>query len=127
MPLLAESRPRETPVKIFSQPVAVWLYLINAGVAFLVAFGLPLDHAQVGAITTIATAVFAILTAVLTRPVDVPALTGAVATGLAAAAAFGMHLTDAQIGSAVAFLSVVLALLLHQTVAPAPALQRDKR
>lgn len=122
MPLLA----KEPGVKIFSQPIAVWLYVINAGVAFLVAFGLPLDHGEVAAITTIATAIFAILTAVLTRPVDVPALAGAVGTGLAAGAAFGLNLTDAQIGSAVAFLSIVLALLLHQTVSPAPALQRGR-
>lgn len=112
---------------IFSRPVAVYLYAINAVVALLVSFGLPLDHAQVAAITTISTAVFAILTAVMTRPVDVPAISGAVAVIATAFGAFGMHLTTSQIGEGVTVLSIFLALLLHQNITPAPALQRGRR
>lgn len=114
-------------MKLFSRPVAVYMYAINAVVALFVSFGLPLDHMQVAAITTIATAVFAILTAAMTRPVDVPAITGALAVAATAFGAFGLHLTADQIGEGVTVLSIVLALLLHQVITPAPALQRGRR
>lgn len=101
---------------------AVILYGINALVALLVAYGLPLDHGQVGAITTIATAVLAVVAAAMTQPVSVSAITGAVGTALVAAASFGLHLSANQIGATVTVLSIVLALLLRQNVSPAPAL-----
>lgn len=107
-------------MKILGREPAVWLYSINAGVAFLVAFGFPLSQGQVAAVTVIATAVLAGVVAILTRPVDVSALTGAVGTGLAAAAAFGLALSANQIGTLVAFLSIVLALVLRTNVSPAP-------
>lgn len=125
MPLLA--KPEGPIVTIFSRPVAVWLYAINAVVALAVSFGLPLSTTQVAAITTIATALFATLTAAMTRPVDISAITGALATAAVAFGAFGLHLTADQIGEGVTVLSIGLALLLHQTITPAPALQRSKR
>lgn len=116
MPLLAE--PNKTPVKIFGLEPAVILYGLNALVALLVSFGLPLSHAMVAAITTIATALLAIITASMTRPVVVSTITGAVGTLLTAVAAFGLDLTTDQIGSVVTVLSIVLALLLRQNVTP---------
>jgi hypothetical protein len=111
-------------VKIFGYEPAVWLYALNAGVALLVAYGLPMSHGQVAAVTTIATAVLTVVTALMTRPIDVSALTAAVGTGLAAAAAFGLHLSADMVGTTVAALSIVLALVLRQNVSPAPALKR---
>lgn len=101
---------------------AVILYGLNAVVALLVSFGLPLDADKTGAITVFATAVLAIWTAATTRPVVVSSITGAVGTMLAAVAAFGFDLTANQIGSVVTVLSIVLALLLRQNVSPSPAL-----
>lgn len=111
-------------MKIFGYEPAVWLYALNAGVALLVSYGLPLSHGQVAAVTTIATAVLTVVTALMTRPIDVSALTAAVGTGLVAAAAFGLHLSADQVGTTVAALSIVLALVLRQNVSPAPALRR---
>lgn len=109
-------------MKIFGYEPAVVLYGINAAVALLVSFGLPLGAAQVGAITVLATAVLAIWAAATTRPVVVSSITGAVGTALAAVTAFGFSLTADQIGSVVMVLSIVLALLLRQNVSPSPLL-----
>lgn len=111
-------------MKIFGYEPAIYLYALNSGVALLVAYGLPLNHGQVAAVTVVATAILTVITAFLTRPVDVSALTAAVGTGLVAAAAFGLHLTTDQIGSTVAALSLVLALVLRANVSPVPALSR---
>lgn len=103
---------------------AVIIYGLNAAVALLVSFGLNLSEGQVSAITVLATAVLAIVTAVMTRPIVVSTITGAVGTALAAVAAFGFDLSASQIGSVVTLLSIVLALLLRTNVSPAPALAR---
>ena len=113
-------------MKILGYEPAVLLYTLNSAVALLVAFGLDLTHDQVGAISTIATAVLTIATAVMTRPVVVPTVTAAVATLLTAAASFGLHLTANQIGAVVTALSIALALLLRQNVTPAAALPRPR-
>lgn len=97
---------------------AMYLYAINAVVALAVAYGAPLSHDMVAAITTIATAVFTVVAAAMTHPVNVSGITAAVGTALAAAAAFGLHLSGDQIGTTVAALSIVLALVLRQNVTP---------
>lgn len=111
-------------MKSFHLEPATILYAINAGVALLVAFGFNLTTDQVGAVTLIATAVLAIATAFMTRPVVVSTITGAAASLLTAVAAFGLHLSGNQVGAVVTALSIVLALLLRQNVSPAPALAR---
>jgi hypothetical protein len=103
---------------------AMIVYAVNAVVALVVAYGLPLTDTQTGAVTTLATAAVTIWTAVATRPVVVPAITGAVGTALAAVAAFGLDLSADQIGATVTVLSIVLALLLRQNVTPAAATPR---
>lgn len=108
--------------KIFGYEPAVLIYTVNAIVAMLASYGLPLTHSQVAAITTIATAILTITTAAMTRPIVVSTVTAALGTLLTAAAAFGLHLTSNQIGTTVAALSIVLALLLRQHVTPAPTL-----
>jgi len=109
-------------MRIFGYEPAVILYAINAGVALLVSFGLPLSGDQVNAATVLSTAVAAIWTAAVTRPIAVSAITGALATALAAVAAFGVELTVDQQGAVVTAVSVVLALLLRSNVSPASAL-----
>lgn len=104
----------------FKLEPAVIIYSANALVALLVSFGLGLTQDQVSAVTVVATAVVAIITTIMTRPVVVSALTGAVGSLLTAVAAFGLELTADQIGATVTALSIVLALLLRQNVSPAP-------
>jgi hypothetical protein len=99
---------------------AVIAYVVNAAVALLVAYGLPATEAQVDAVTVITTALAAAVTAAMTRPVVVSALTGALATIMSALAAFNWDFTADQIGRTVAFVSIVLALLLRQNLTPVP-------
>jgi hypothetical protein len=106
-------------MRIFGYEPAVIVYAVNAGVALLVAYGLHLTQGQVSAVTVLATAAVAVITAWATRPIQVSAITGAVATALAAVAAFGLDLSADQIGATVTALSIVLALLLRQNVTPA--------
>ena len=113
-------------MKIFGYEPATILYAVNAAVALLVSYGLPLNHDMVAAITVIATAVLTIATAVMTRPFVVSSATAAVGSLLAAVAAFGLHLSGDQIGTAVTALSVVLMLLLRQNVSPSPAMARQR-
>jgi hypothetical protein len=108
-------------MKIFGYEPSMILYGANALVSLLVAYGLDLSKDQVSAISVIVTAVLAIATTVMTRPVVVSGITGAVGTLLAAVAAFGLHLTGDQIGATVTVLSIGLALLLRANVSPAAA------
>lgn len=108
-------------MRIFGYEPATILYALNAFVALLVSYGLPLNHDMVAAITVIATAILTITTAFMTRPVVVSSVTAAVGSLLAAVAAFGLHLTSDQIGATVTALSIALLLLLRQNVSPAPA------
>lgn len=110
-PTVNENHPKFEP--------AILLAGLNALLALLVSFGLPLTHPQVAAVTTIATAVLAIVTVLMTRPIVVPTITGAVSTLLTAVAAFGLNLSTDQIGAVVALLSIVLGLILRTNVTPA--------
>lgn len=106
-------------VTIFGQEPAVIVYSVNALVALLVAYGLDLSQVQTAAISTIASALVAIVVTVMTRPIVVSALTGAVSTLMAAVAGFGLEFTADQIGATVTVLSIVLALVLRANVTPA--------
>lgn len=111
-------------MKIFGFEPAVIAYAVNAAVALLVSYGLPMTQGQVEAVTVITTALAAIVAAVMTRPLVVSAVTGALATIMAALAAFDWNFTADQISNTVAVASVVLALLLRQNVSPAPVAAR---
>lgn len=111
-------------MKIFGYEPAVLLAGLNAAVALLVSFGLPLSSTQANAITVIATAGIGIWIALLTKPVAPTAVATLVGTALTALGAFHAHLSDTQVSSVVAVVSIVLGLLLRANVSPAPALAR---
>ena len=94
------------------------LYTLNALVALLVAYGLPLADAQAVAITAIATGVLSILVALQTRPVVISGIAAAASTILTSVAAFGLELSAEQISTAVAFGSVLLGFLVREYVSP---------
>jgi hypothetical protein len=102
------------------EPVAI-MYVLNVAVSLLVSWGLKLTADQVGAITTIATAVVTLVTAFSVRPVPLTVVKGAAATVLVAFSAFGLHLTVNQIGYSTAALSIIVGFLLRQSVTPASA------
>jgi hypothetical protein len=97
---------------------AIVLYLLNAGLAVGVSFGVDLSHTQQAAILTIATGVFTIVAAARTRPANVSLITATFATGLTAAATFGLHVNADRIGVLTALLSGILGLVLRVHVSP---------
>ena len=103
---------------------AVLLYVTNALVAMLTAWGLSLTANQQGAIDTIVTGVLALAVALTTRPVVIPVAGAAAITVLTAFAAFGLHLPPNALSATVAVASIVLGFLTHQAVTPTPAVQR---
>lgn len=105
---------------------AVYLYGLNSVVALAVAFGLPLTSTQTAAVATIATAVLGGVSAAMTRPVEVSAITAALATALTAAGAFGLHLSADKIGTLVTVLNLAIALLVRQNVTPQATIAREK-
>jgi hypothetical protein len=105
---------------------AVYLYGLNSVVALAVAFGLPLTSTQTAAVAVIATAVLGGISAALTRPVEVSAITAALATALTAAGAFGLHLSADRIGTLVTVVNLAIALLVRQNVTPAATVARAK-
>jgi hypothetical protein len=94
------------------------LYTLNAFIALLVAYGLPLKDAEAVAITVIATGVLSILVALQTRPIVVSGIAAAASTILTAVAAFGWELSPEQISSGVAFGSVLLGFVVREYITP---------
>jgi hypothetical protein len=113
----------KTPGPVALNPVAI-AWAVNLGVAMLAGFGLNLTGAQVGAVTTVAAALVAVVTAATSRPWFIPGITGAATAALTAGVAFGLDWTPEQIGAATTALSVVLMLVTHQSVIPAAAAKR---
>ncbi|MFI7042606.1 hypothetical protein ACIBI0_38515 [Microbispora rosea] len=105
--------------KILGREPAALLYGIQALLAVAVSFGLfGLTEESAAWVLTISAGVFALITAVATRPFVVSAMTGAVKTILTGAVAFGLPLTEAQMGAVLAALAIVLGLILRPNVSP---------
>lgn len=96
--------------------VAAWA--ANGGLALILGYVAHLSSVQEAAVTTIATAVAAVFTAVQARPVAVSVLTGAVATAVTAAGAFGLHLPSEVLAAGVSLLSVLLGLVFRANLTP---------
>ncbi|ROO82564.1 hypothetical protein EDD29_0044 [Actinocorallia herbida] len=102
------------------------LYALNALLALLVSFGLPLSDAKATAITAIVTGGLSIIVVIQTRPIVVSGIASATTTILTSVAAFGYELTADQVGGLVTVLSLLLAAVLGPEVASKAKLaQRD--
>lgn len=91
--------------------IAAWV--ANGGLALLFGSVFILTSTQEAAVTTAATGVVALITAIRTTPFVVSAFSGALTTLVAAAATFGLHLDPTASGIVIAGLSTVVALLLR--------------
>ncbi len=100
---------------------AVLAWALNGGVATVLAFLVHLTPLQVGAVTTITTALAALYTAARAKPVAVSMLVGALATIATASAAFGLHLSADIIATGVTALSAILGLVFRANVTPSAA------
>ena len=106
---------------------AVFVNAAGAIVSVVAAFGVRASPHQVAAVATIATAVAAIVTAWMTRPVQVPVIIGAVTSVAVASAAFGLHLSSAEIGAVAPLVSIVVSLLLRQAITPVVSLPKHPK
>jgi len=105
---------------------AVILYGINAVIALVVAWGAHVSPHTVGAIDTIIAGVITLITLFTVRPVEIPAVIGALTTITLALSAFGLHLTDTQVGATAAVASIALGIVLHALGIPAVAAAQGK-
>ncbi|MDT0608892.1 hypothetical protein [Streptomyces lancefieldiae] len=106
-------------MRIFGREPALIIATISAGLSLLVTFGFGLSTEQAGAIVAVISAVFAVATAVVTRPIAPSAFTGLTAAVAALLAAYGLELSTEKIGALNAVVLAGLALLTRGQVAPA--------
>ena len=99
------------------EPVIV-AWALNGGLAVALGDVAHLTSVQEAAVTTIATGLVAIFTALHTKPFAATAFTGALTTVLVAGAAFGLHLPAQDIGVGVAILASIAGLGLRANVSP---------
>lgn len=107
-------------MRIFGREPALWLTTALAALQ-LVAIVAHLSTGQQNALSLIATAVYGVLLAAFTRPVDTAAVTGGIATILTAIGVFGVHLAPNMTSALNAVVAAVLALVLRAHVEPAGA------
>ena len=108
----------------FRSESAVLAFALSAGVTACAAFGFKAPAHDVAAVEMIGAALVSIVTALATRPVSVPVVTGAVMEIATAAAAFGLKLSAAELGALAPVVSIVVSLLLRQAVTPVVAMKK---
>jgi uncharacterized protein (DUF697 family) len=106
-------------MKIFDREPALLIATVSAGLSLLVTFGFGLSAEQAGAIVAVISAVFAVATAIVTRPIAPSAFTGLVSACAALLAAYGLELSTEKIGALNAVVLAGLALLTRGQVSPA--------
>lgn len=115
-------------MKIFGREPAVVIGILSAALSLLVTYNIGLSSEQAGAIVAITSAVFAAITAAMTRPVTPSAFTGLVAAAVALLAAFHYNVTPETVGSLNALVLAVLVFITRGQVSPssptAPALAK---
>ena len=100
---------------------AVLAWAASGGLAVVLAFLFHLSHTQEAAVTTIAAALATVYVAARARPVEGPAVIGALVTAVTAAAAFGLHVPVRDISVGEAVVSAVMALMFRANLTPAAA------
>jgi hypothetical protein len=106
-------------VKWFGREPALWLTAALT-IEQLAAVTAHLDRDQQNGLSVGVTAVYAVLLAALTRPIDTAALTGGIATAATAAGALGFHVSADWISAFNAALVGVLTIALTSRVSPSP-------
>lgn len=110
-------------MKWFGRAPALWL-AAGLGVVQLVAVLAHMTHDQQSALSIGVTALYGILTAVLTRPINLAIVTGALSTLATAAGVFGLHISADSMSVFNAALVALATLLLTNLVEPSPAMAK---
>jgi hypothetical protein len=111
---------------IFGREPAVVLGVVSASLSLLVTFNIGLSSEQAGALVAVISAVFASITAVMTRPVAPSAFTGLVAAVVALLAAFHFEVAPETVGAVNGLVLAALVFLTRGQVSPTPALDRSR-
>jgi hypothetical protein len=106
-------------VKIFGREPALLIAIISGGLSLLVTFNIGLSTNQAGAIVAVISGVFAVITAILTRPIAPSAFTGLVAAVVVLLAAYHFNVSPETVGSVNAFVLAVLVFITRGQVSPA--------
>ncbi|WP_217235479.1 hypothetical protein [Streptomyces sp. AC555_RSS877] len=106
-------------MKIFGREPALIIATVSAALSLLVTFQFGLSAEQAGAVVAVISAVFAVATAAVTRPIAPSAFTGLVAAVAALLAAYGLELSAEKVGALNAVVLAGLALMTRGQVSPA--------
>jgi hypothetical protein len=99
---------------------AVTFYAANAAAAIGVLWGFHLTVDQTGALSVITTAVASMIIAIMSSPVAVPIIKGAILTVFVALEAFHFQASPTIVGGTVAVVSLILGMLFRQSQTPLP-------
>jgi hypothetical protein len=105
-------------MKIFGREPALVLGVISATLSLLVTLGVGLTTDQAGGIVAVISGVFAVATAVLTRPIAPAAFTGLVTVTAALLSAFHFGVAPETVGAINTVVLAVLVLLTRGQVSP---------
>lgn len=105
-------------MKLFGREPALIIAAVSAGLSLLVTFQFGLSAEQAGAIVAVISAVFAAITAWVTRPIVPSAFTGLVAAVVALLAAFHFEVAPETVGSLNALVLALLVFITRGQVSP---------
>lgn len=105
-------------IKIFGREPAVWVGVIEALLAVLLAFGIGLSETTYGPIMAVIVALGGFITALGTKDTLLGALIGVIKAGIVLFATYGITISEQQTGSLIAAVSVVFALYQRTQTSP---------
>lgn len=108
--------------RIFGREPALVVAVVSAALSLAVNLGTGMTTDQAGAWTAVISGVFAVVAAVLTRPIAPSAFTGLVAVVAALLGAYHFHVSSGTIAAVNTMILAVLALLTRGQVSPAATL-----
>lgn len=112
--------------KIFNREPALWVSAISAALSLAVTLGVGLSADQAGGWTAVISAVFGVVTAVLTRPIAPAAFTTAVAVTADLLSAYHLNVSSGAVVAVNTTVLAILGLLTRGQVSPAAMLTRPK-
>ncbi|BBB01088.1 hypothetical protein RVR_8340 [Actinacidiphila reveromycinica] len=110
--------------KLFGREPALWVSAVSAALSLAVTLGVGLSADQAGAWTAVISAVFGVVTAILTRPIAPAAFTTAVAVAADLLSAYHYDVSPGAVAAVNTTVLAILGLLTRGQVSPAAYLTR---
>lgn len=106
--------------KLFGSEPALIIGVISAALSLVVTLGVGLTTDQAGAIVAVISGVFAVVTAIATRPIAPAAFTGLVTVSAALLSAYHFNVAPGTVAAINTVVIAVLALVTRGQVSPTP-------